>query len=100
MRVGITDGSGVPGENGNGRRVVDFCAERGLCVGNAYLEHKNSLKYTRVARGQDEVEVKSMIYQLLVKKHMLLYVQEEGKGKTILRSFCSAVYSQVGECMD
>ena len=23
---------GVPGENDNGRRVVEFCAERGMCV--------------------------------------------------------------------
>ena len=28
MRAGITGGFGVPGENDNGRRVVEFCAER------------------------------------------------------------------------
>ena len=30
-RAGITGAFGVPGENGNGRRVVEFCAESGLC---------------------------------------------------------------------
>ena len=32
-------------------------------------------KYTRVARGQDGVEVKSMIDLMLVKKDMLHYMQ-------------------------
>ena len=40
LRVGITDWFGVPGENDNGRRVLDFCAERGLSVSNTYFEHK------------------------------------------------------------
>ena len=44
MRAGIT------GENDNGRRVV-FYAERGLCVGNTYFEHRGLHKYTRVASG-------------------------------------------------
>ena len=30
---------GVPGENGNGRRAVELCVERGLCVFNMYVEH-------------------------------------------------------------
>ena len=30
--AGITGDFGVPGENGNCRRLVEFCAERGLCV--------------------------------------------------------------------
>ena len=34
VRAGITSAFGVPRENDNGRRVVEFCAERGLCVGN------------------------------------------------------------------
>ena len=34
LRVGITGGFGVPGENDNDRRVIDFCAERGLSVSN------------------------------------------------------------------
>ena len=40
MRAAITGAFRVPGENENGRRVVKFCAERGLCVGNTYFEHK------------------------------------------------------------
>ena len=32
--AGITGDFGVPGENENGRRVVEFCIEKGLCVGN------------------------------------------------------------------
>ena len=34
MRDGITGALKVPGDNDNGRRVVDFCAERGLCLVN------------------------------------------------------------------
>ena len=30
-RTGITGAFGVPGENDNGRRVVEFCEEKGLC---------------------------------------------------------------------
>ena len=55
---------------------MEFCAERGLCVGNTYFEHKNLHKYTRVARGQDGVEVKGMIDLVLVKKDMLHFVQD------------------------
>ena len=36
-RAGITGAFGVPGENDNGRRVVEFCAEKGLCVCNINL---------------------------------------------------------------
>ena len=63
---------------------MDFCAERGLCVGNTYFEHKILHKYTRVARGQDGVGVKSMIYLVLVKKDMLHFVQDvRGVGQGI-----------------
>ena len=34
MRAGITGVFVFPGEIINERRVVEFCAERGLCVGN------------------------------------------------------------------
>ena len=53
MRAGITGAFGVPGENDNGRRVVEFCAKRGLCVSNTYFKHRSLHKYTRVARVQD-----------------------------------------------
>ena len=45
-------------------------------------------KYTRVARGQDGVEVKSTIDLVLVKKDMLPFVQDiravKGMGRGIL----------------
>ena len=76
MRAGITGTFGVSGENDNVRRVMEFCAERGLCVGNAYCKHSSFHKYTRVARVQDGVEVKSMTDLVLVKRYMLHYVQD------------------------
>ena len=54
MRGGITDVFDVSAESDKGRRVVNFCAEMGQCVGNKYLEHKSLHKYARVAREQDK----------------------------------------------
>ena len=45
-------------------------------MSNTFFEHQSLHKYTRVARGQDEVEVKSMINLVLVKKDMLRCVQD------------------------
>ena len=47
--------------------MINFCVERGLSVSNTYFEHRNLNKDTRVARGQDGVEVKTMIDLVLVK---------------------------------
>ena len=47
-----------------------------MCAGNAYFKHRSLHKYTRVARGQDGVDVNSMIDLVLVKKDMLRYVQD------------------------
>ena len=56
-------------------RIGVLCC--GLCVGNiTYFKHRSLHKYTRVAMGQDGVEVKSMIDLLMVKKDMLRYVQD------------------------
>ena len=77
VRGNITGAFGVPGENDNGRRMDEFCAERGLYVGNTYFKHKSLHKYTKVAKGQNGVEVKSMIDLVLVKKHMQRYVQDK-----------------------
>ena len=60
--------------NNNRGRVVEFCAERRLCVGNMSFEHKSLQMYTRVASLQNGVEVKSKIDLVLVKKDMLCYV--------------------------
>ena len=57
-RAGITGAFGVPGENDNGRRVVEFYEEMGLCVDNTYFKHRSVHKYTRVAKGRDSVETK------------------------------------------
>ena len=54
---------------------MEFCAERGLCMGNTYFEHKSLHKYTRVTRGQDRLEVKNMVDLVLVKKNTLCFVQ-------------------------
>ena len=71
MRASITGAFGVPGENDNGRKLVEFSAERELCVANTYFEHRSLHKYTRVARGQDGVDVKSIRDLVLLKKDML-----------------------------
>ena len=47
-----------------------------MCVGETYFKHKRLHKYTRVAKGQDGVEVKSMIDLVLMKNDMLRYVQD------------------------
>ena len=39
VKVSMSGAFRVPGENDNGRRVVDFCAERELYVGKTYFEH-------------------------------------------------------------
>ena len=43
----------------------------GDCVGNTYFKHKCLHKYTRMARGRDGVEIKSMIDLVVVKRDML-----------------------------
>ena len=56
-------------------------------MGNTYFKQKNLHKYTRMARGQNVVEVKSMIDQVLLKKDMLCFVQDvramRGMGRGI-----------------
>ena len=54
-RTRTTGAYGVPGENDNGRKVV-FCAERMLYMGNKYFERRSLHKYTKLARGEDEVD--------------------------------------------
>ena len=56
--------------------MVEFCAEKGICMGNTYFKHRSLHKYTRVARGLNGVEIKSMINLMLVKKDMLHYGQD------------------------
>ena len=68
--MGITDVFGVPDEKVNRRRVIDFWAERTLCVGNAHFKLKCLHKYTRVAIDQDGMEVMIMIDLMLEKRFM------------------------------
>ena len=49
---------------------MDFCAERGLCVGNTYFELRSLHNYIMVARGQGGVRVKSIIVLVVVKDIM------------------------------
>ena len=51
--AGITGAFGVPRYIDNGRRVVEFCEERGLWVSNTYFKHRSVHKYTRVTRCGD-----------------------------------------------
>ena len=73
-RAGMTVVFGVPGKSDKGRRVVEFCKERELCVNNTYSKHRRLQKYTSVARVRDGVEIKSMINLVLVKRDMLQHV--------------------------
>ena len=50
-KADITGAFGVAGENDNGKRVVDFCEESGLCMGKTYFNHRSMYKYTRVVKG-------------------------------------------------
>ena len=43
MNVGIPSAFEVLGENDNERRMIDFCAEKRLHVGNTYFEGKFAL---------------------------------------------------------
>ena len=63
MRAGLAGVFGVLGENNKGRKVVEFCAEREPCVGNTYFKHCSLHKYTRMARGQEGVEVKMWCWE-------------------------------------
>ena len=52
-----------------------------------YFNHRSLYKYTRVARGQDGVEVRGMIDLELVKRNMLRYAEDvravRGIGRTM-----------------
>ena len=70
-----------------GKRVVELCAERGLCVGKTYFGHKSLNIYASVESGQDGMEVKSMINLMLMKKDMLYYVQDVRAMREMRRGF-------------
>ena len=45
-------------------------------MGNTHFKHRGLHKYTREARDQDGVNIKSMIDLVLVKRDMLRYMQD------------------------
>ena len=57
-------------------------------MGNTYFKHRGLYKYTRVTRGQNGVEIKSMIDLVLVKRDELRYVQDvravRGMGRSLM----------------
>jgi len=67
---GIVGPFGVPGLNDSGERVMDFCAERELCIANTFFKHKDIHKFTFVGRARGGVN-KSMIDYVMVRKEML-----------------------------
>ena len=62
VKVYITGAFGVLKENNIRKMIVDFCGERGLCVGTTYVMHKNLYNYTR---DQDGMEMMSIIHRKL-----------------------------------
>ena len=66
---------------------MEVCAVRGLCIGNIYFKHSSLHKYTNVVRGQDGVEVKSMIDLVLVKRNIYAGCEAiERNGMRLIRS--------------
>ena len=72
---------GIAGENDNGRRVIYFCDEEGLCVGNAYFEHKNLHKCIKVVINMTDL--------VLINKDMSLFVGCESSERNRTRFFRS-----------
>ena len=70
VRVSITGAFGVPGKNENGR-IVEFYAERRLCWGSTYFEHKSLQKGVKGPRWSEGNEHENLV---LLKKAMLRYV--------------------------
>ena len=86
LRAGITGAFGVPGQNENGRIVVESVLQWG-CVWVTHTLNTRICISTQGCKGQDGVEVKSMIDLVLVKKEMLRFVQDvravRGMGRGI-----------------
>ena len=73
VRVGVTGGFGAPGEIDNEGRVVEFCAERELCLDNTYYENKTLHRYIWITRDKT---VKNMIDLVLLKEDMLCHMED------------------------
>lgn len=62
----------VAEENESGRRVINFCEERGMCKSETFFDLNGIHKYTRVVVGEDFTKVKNITDFILVK--MLKYM--------------------------
>ena len=82
-RAIITGASGVPGESDNGRRVVEFYAERGLCVGNTYFKHMFYISRVTGVLIDDEQEG--------FRERRGCIDQKDGEGQDCLESLCRRV---------
>ena len=74
-RANINGAFGVPGENDNGRRVAEFCTERGLYVGNTHILSTEVCISTQDWQGEQWSGGKEHDL-VLVKRDMLRYVQD------------------------
>ena len=53
-------------------------AQKGDSVSNTYFKHRSLHKYTRVARGRDGVEIKSMIDLVQYREGYAMSVERKG----------------------
>lgn len=74
-KEGVTGALGVSRENENGKKVIDYCEEKGVCISDIFFNHMSNHKVLKVDVGRDGIEVKGMNAFPLVKK-MLKYVMD------------------------
>ena len=67
LRVGITSTFVILEENNSEKRLIEYCAERRLCVVNTYLKYKSLHKYNMVARCLDGMEIMIIADLVLLK---------------------------------
>ena len=78
-------------------------AQKENSVWVTYFKYKSLHKYTREARGRDGVEIKSIIYLVLVKRDMVRYVQDVRAVRGIGRGLSYhhfVLCSKIGRSMD
>lgn len=77
---------GMPGMNNNGRRLIDICNERGLCLCNSHFKHKDVHKYTWVCESVVR-NGRSLIDCMIVEREILRYVCDI----KVLQELCGGV---------
>ena len=63
------------GKNGNGRRVIDLFAKRGLCR-QCIFKHKSLHIYARVPRVQGGMEIMIVIHLVVVRRDVLKFAYD------------------------